>query len=274
MTLLDELGLAEIERVVFARPPLILVVCQVRFAPVLSVTVPQFVAPFQRAIKNEFPILTQVTQVQVEMEVSADRSIEGRSLSPTWRFTDRSGTWTVVLAPDSFALETRRYTHFDEFIERLRRVLVALREHIQPEGGSRLGLRYINEIRAETGSPAKALRLEILGLLSAPEFGNRATLAIQEVQLQFSDAQSIHVRHGLLPEGTTVEPRPGQSPPAGPFYLLDFDAFRTFSELELLPMNPETICLHVTEYHSAIERLFRWAVTDEYTRSLGVRDDN
>jgi uncharacterized protein (TIGR04255 family) len=274
MSLLDELGLADVERVVFTRPPLMLVVCQVRFTPVLSVTVPQFVAPFQRAIKDEFPILTHVTQVQVEMEVSAEHSVEGRSLSPTWRFADRSGTWTAVLAPDSFALETRQYTHFDEFIERLQRVLAALKEHIQPEGGSRLGLRYINEIRAETGSPAKALRSELVGLLSAPEFGDHATLAIQEVQLQFSDAQSIHVRHGLLPEGSTVEPRSGQPPPAGPFYLLDFDAFRTFSELKLLPMNPETIYLHVTEYHSAIERLFRWAVTDEYTRSLGVRNDN
>lgn len=271
MSLLAAFKLADVERIVFQRPPLVVALCQVRFPPVLGVTEPSYVHPFQRALKPEYPILTPTTKVELQVELAPEPSVERRTLSPEWRFTDRKQTWTVVLTSGFMALETRQYTHFDEFIQRMQRVLTALVEHIQPAAVARIGLRYINEIRMPDASPVTAIRQELLGPLSHLELREHATLAVQELRLQFPDDESIHIRHGLMPEGTTVEPRPREQMPIGPFYLLDFDVFRTFPPDDLLGMDIEAIGNHISAYHDAIDRLFRWSITDDYTASLGVR---
>jgi uncharacterized protein (TIGR04255 family) len=91
------------------------------------------------------------------------------------------------------------------------------------------------------------------------------------VLLRFSEDQSIQIRHGFFPDGSTVQPRPGESPRTGPFYLLDFDMFRLFSAPARLDMEPDTIDGYVVRYHDEIEKVFRWSLTEDFTKSLGVR---
>lgn len=272
MALREDLGLPAVERVVFERPPLVLIICQLRFAPILSVTDPRFVAPFQQAIRKDYPILTRVTEMRTSLGVQPDADLSGDSFAHIWRFADRSDGWTVSLTVDSLAIECRRYRHFDDFLARLRRLLDALVEHIEPAAGLRLGLRYINEIRAADLSPLDAIRPELLGPLAVPVLAERARLSIQELQLQFSENRALHLRHGLLAEGTTVEPKKGEATPGGPFYLLDMDAFQSYESPDTLIMETEAVCETVVEFHDAIEAMFRWSVTDAFTRSMGVRD--
>lgn len=271
--LVEELGLPPVERVVFSRPPLVLTICQLRFSPILSVAHPAYVAPFQQAIHGEYPILSPVVQFQTDAGVGPAGEGAGGSLSQVWKFVDRSGLWTVTLAPDALAIEARRYLHFDDFLARLRRLLEALIQFIQPSAGIRLGLRYINEIRSNGIPPLDVVRTELRGPLAVASLAQRAHLSMQEVRLQFSENRALHVRHGRLPEGSTVEPRRGESPPEGPFYLLDFDAFQTYEVPDTLEMQAETICAAVVEFHDAIEALFRWSLSTAYTQSLGVSDD-
>jgi len=274
VALADELGLPLPERVVFGNPPLILTVCQLKFASILSVTIPAYVAPFQQAIREEYPILSRTLQVRAELGAGSESGAAGGSLSQSqaWTFVDRSGLWTVTLAEDALAIEARRYLHFENFLGRLRRLLDALVQHIQPSAGLRLGLRYINEIRPDSMVPLDAVKNEIRGPLAVPSLAKRARLSIQELQLQFSENRAVHVRHGLL-QGSTVEPARGESVPQGEFYLLDIDAFQTFEIPDTLLMQPEGICSSVVEFHDAIEALFRWSLTDTYTKSMGGRDD-
>lgn len=272
MALADELALPLPSRVVFANPPLVLAVCEVQFAPVLSALDPNFVAPFQQAVREDYPILSRTMQVKADFGPVAEGGA-GASLSQAWKFTDRSGFWTMTLSVSALAIEARTYLHFGDFLARLHRLLDALVQHIQPAAGLRLGLRYINEIRPEGLSPIEAVKAEIRGPLVLPALADRAQLSIQELRLRFSEDRGINVRHGLFREGTTVEPQRGRAVPDGPFYLLDIDAFQTFEIPDTLPMEADSICNSVVEFHDAIETLFRWSLTDAYTRSMGVRKD-
>ena len=258
------------ERVVFKRPPLVLAVFQVQFSDIPEITEWDFIEPFKSVIKDWFPVFNPVKQigVQFDLGMSEPRRIE----TVHWQFKDESGDWTVVLTRDFLTLETRSYEHFADFLSRLRFLLNNLVEYLHPKIGTRLGLRYVNEIRVGDQNLSSIINPQLLGLLSDSEVEKRTVQSHQEIVLRFPDEQFVHVKHGLFPTGNAVQPRLGQQPSTGPFYLLDFDAFRTFSAPTWLRMEPETIYELVVKYHDDIENLFLWSLTEEYIQGLGGRD--
>jgi uncharacterized protein (TIGR04255 family) len=266
--MIEDLGLPEPSRVVFEHPPLVLTLCQLRFSRVLEVNVQDYIEPFRRAIETDYPTFS--TSKQVELMFNPELEDQKRVETLQWRFSDEDENWTAVLTQDFFTLETRRYARFEDFLSRFRFLLGALMAHVKPKVGVRLGLRYINEIRLAPRQLSSVVRQELLGLLSKPNFEKYAAQSFQEMLFNFSEAGSVSIRHGFLPDGSTVQPSPGKSPPTGPFYLLDFDMSRVFSAPSLLEMEPDIIIQHVDEYHNDIEKLFRWSITEEFAESLGA----
>jgi uncharacterized protein (TIGR04255 family) len=171
-------------------------------------------------------------------------TVRHESTGARWQFSDPDDTWTVVLAQDSLAIETRAYRHFADFLERLRTVLRALVEHVQPQLGTRLGLRYVNEIRPTSLDWRQVVRSELLGPLSVPEIvaNTRQVQCIQQLALRYDEYLGVNINHGLFPGGTTVRPRAGTLQTHTPFYLLDFDVFRAPPRPAGLAMDPDAIC--------------------------------
>lgn len=276
--LLGLLRLPDVPVVVFERPPLVLSICQLRFTPVLGVANIAYVAPFQRAIQKLYPIASPVQELGFEMQLAPGQpAIPPRtSQASSWQFKSADDTWTLVLATDFLALETRAYRSFDDFSQRFRDAVAALVEHIQPTFGTRLGLRYVNEIRLESGSCRDVISTDLLGPLSVPELSEHTVQAIQQLQLRFGSRQGMNVRHGKFPGGTTVLPLAGQDPDDRPFYLLDIDTFYEVSNAQLategIPIDSDLLSRQLDGYNKAIYRLFRWAVTQQYVDTLGVRE--
>ena len=274
---LDWLDLPAPERVEFERSPLALSLCQVSYASMLNVSSPPAVAPFQQAVLDDFPILTQEQEQNVKLQLQGDAALRHAAVQATagstaWRFADTEDNWTLVLTPEFVTLETRAYNSFPEFLGRLGRVLRALVKHIRPRVCTRIGLRYINEIRPAGLSWESVIRHEVLGLLAVPQVAALATQAVQHVRLNGPDGTTVNIQHGLLPEGSVVVPKGDADPQRTPFYVLDIDVYRQFAPNEL-PMKIDRICDRVERYHDAISLLFRWAVTEEYTSTLGRRAD-
>jgi len=89
------------------------------------------------------------------------------------------------------------------------------------------------------------------------------------VVLHYPSGFGLRISHGLNADGSTVQPRHGEAPPSGPFYLLDFDAFREASPEEAPPIDPAAIGNLVQSFNEAIYRIFRWSVRGEYLATLG-----
>jgi uncharacterized protein (TIGR04255 family) len=272
-TVLDFLRLPDVPVVVFEQSPLVLTICQCQFTTVLGVNDPSFVAPFQRAIRQSYPVTKQVDQITVGIGFgSGDATVqEERKPSNLWQFSDVEGVWTVVLAPTFLSLETRAYKHFSDFSERLHEVLVALTEHIEPTLGTRLGLRYINELRIAAGQEDWPIRSELLGPLAVPGLREYAVQAMQQLQFRYPDHQGVSMHHGYFPQGTAVQPLPGQKFLDQPFYLLDMDIFREFPipGSEGMTMDPDVIGKRTEVFNKAAFRIFRWAITDDYASRIG-----
>lgn len=257
----DLLPLADRARLVLARPPLAVVICQVQYLDVPTVQDPGFVAAFQAAISATYPSASvQPRQVQLSMDPTGMR----QQMSIQWAYADADDTWHVVLAGDSLSLETRCYTRFEEFVERLEALLVALCEHIRPVQLSRLGLRYVNEIRVSDMEWTRIIRRELLGVLADPTLSGLTAHHIGDMQLHAGEQHMVQLHHGWFPQGTTVRPREGEAVPDQPFYLLDFDAFENYSGAGSPGLDVAALCSRVTTFHRNIYRLFRWAISDEY----------
>ena len=274
-TELDLLRLPEVPRIVLHHSPLVLALCQVRFSSMLSVTDPASLAAFQRAIQSKYPVGVPVQEVEllIGVELNEPEIRREQRRSPQYQFTDQDDNWKIVLSQDFLTLETRNYELFDDFLVRLREALDALVQHIQPTVVTRLGLRYINEIRSNSLNNmdwSDIIQRDLLGPVAVSELIENTSqiVSMQQLSLRYPDDLGINIQHGLLPSGTTVQLRAKEEPPKQAFYLLDYDVYREFPLPRGLLMNTETICHHAEIYHNMIYRLFRWSVSEDYLTTL------
>lgn len=179
----------------------------------------------------------------------AETDVEESGAPNLWLFRDSERDWTVSLTPGSLGLEAKTYHDFDDFAAELSRLLGEVATIFEPRTEVRLGVRYINRIEDER-LPKRGIDFFINAALTAPvgELGGELAHSLCELRFQERDTW-LSIRHGLVKRDA---------------YLLDFDNF-VEEEREFAPAE---IVSRVEEYHSLIERLFVWSLSDLYLGEL------
>jgi uncharacterized protein (TIGR04255 family) len=231
--------------------PLIEVICQVRFPPILRINVEE-PSEFQEIIRDQFP------KIEVEQGFLLRVPLPGSGGSPsadaqskkTYRFRTKDEGITVSLASDFYALSTTQYTHWGDFSNHLRLVDEAVRQVYRPSYATRIGLRFINRITAEnTGLQDLTDILDLLNpdLIGFVRSDVWSTPVEMESRLLLSDEDghlNLRIGYGRDKENT-------------PFFLLDFDYFEA-GELSL-----SNLVERCDGYHDVIYRSFRWCIPNE-----------
>lgn len=258
----DPLTAPPAKEVSLPNAPLVRVLAQVRFLPILSAERRDFVAPFQEAIRKTYPVLQQ--------ELTQGLLLSPQGATPeqrqtVWRFCQADGSWRVSLSPDFVALETTSYTSRSDFMERLRVVLAAVEEHVQPQVVQRIGLRYIDRVRDDALEKIRDLvRPELLGIQTAA-LSVHAQHSLTETLFRVPESDDqIVARWGRLPPGVTMTP-PAVDAIDTASWILDLDmsslAQRSFASDELTEK--------LRHYAERIYTFFRWAVTEDFLRRYG-----
>lgn len=262
--------LPEVTQVRYARAPLRLVVCQVRFPNLLRISDPIFVAGFQEVIAGDYPELKREQQMNIQVSATGTADTSQVML---YRFSDPGECWSLLLGENSLTLETRTYSSVEELLNRFEQVMNAARETLGVERRHRLGLRYVNEFR-RPGKDTLAdwredFRSEFLGF-AASIFDEPVGYALQQVQVQRPDGHFV-VRHGLL-RGTMVPPLPSSSSTdpefQGPFYLIDLD----YSDARSVPLDVMACREQLRAYNDFTYRFFRWTLTERHHVALEPQD--
>jgi len=251
-----------VERVPLSPNPLVQVVVQVRFPPVLSVSDQRFVAPFQEAIRSHYPLIRREAQRQVAPGPDGQLAI---SESALWHLTDTDDTWQVSLSQDFISLTTTAYCDRSDLLERIGLVLDATEAHIKPVLAERVGTRYTDRL----DDPLLLERLddlvrpELLGLSGTP-LGN-GSLAGQLSQADFTTG-SVHLRGrwGQLPAGATHDPAIAAT--ANSSWVLDLDAYRS----DTTPFAAKPLVDEISTAIDIIYGFFRWVVSDEFLTAHGA----
>lgn len=250
------------EEVPLKDAPLIRVIAQVRFPPILSIEKKDFVGSFQEAIREKYPIL-QPEQTQIL--VFGPPGVVQPTFQLTWRFIDTADSWRVSLAPNFMALETTAYSSRRDFLERLEHLLIAFDKSFNPQIIERFGLRYIDRLLGQDLQNISSLvKPEMAGLMAA-EFREYIHQTVNEYLFVIPNGgEKIIARWGLMPGGATFDPD-AIEPVAESSWILDIDMSlsknREFCIEELMS---EGRC-----FAERIYTFFRWAVKDDFLRRFG-----
>ena len=248
------------------RAPLVRVIAQVRFAPILAIRSPDAVSIFQEAIRGTYPILNEDRIHQIILATGGTPDIREGNI---WRFSDDKKRWRTSLSVDFIALETSEYVSRQDFLERLGFLLAALEAAFKPAEVQRLGLRYIDRLTDDAVDRiGELIRPKVLGILQPNkepplDLGNAILHLMTEAQLIAAEGR-IQARWGKLPANATYDPD-ALEPVDKESWVLDLDMFtpgpQKFASDELRTT--------ATRFAERIYTVFREMVTDEFLRFYG-----
>jgi uncharacterized protein (TIGR04255 family) len=180
---------------VFQRNPLVAVVVELRFFPILRV--PDQIAYFQESVRSTFPGFREGLSPLSAPDVREERVFN--MLKP-----DESAALT--LSTSALVLEARRHKQRENFIADARVGIDALVQVYGPIAPTRLGLRYVNVIDKEQIEKDLGRTTTWPSLISEPFASVPASLADLDGTAFLSEVSSPMptgaqtVRYGLLPD--------------------------------------------------------------------------
>lgn len=242
------------------KSPLQLVVCQVRFEDIPSVTDPRLALAIHGRLggrEGPYPILEQLKGEQLEVTLGIGGSPIATQTSPLngWRLFSQGRDWIVSLLPGSVSLETTAYTIWDgDFNSRLTSLLDAVSEELRPALEQRLGLRYVDLLtEPEVTSPVGWqgwVETKFLGPILHERIGPLMRSAQQQLEIETGGEARCTLRHGVFPDRSTANRTN---------YLLDWDVYRDQAK----PFDVADIERAATSFNSLALQLFQQAITPE-----------
>ena len=256
---------ADNTRYSYVNSPLIEVICQLRFPTILSIgsTDP---AQFQEAVRADFP------RYVARQEQQSPRVVNGKvEQSPpitNYNFISTDGLWKINLTQNFVALSTLRYTRWEDFAQKLDKVLALFIQIYQPAFFERIGLRYVNIFSR------KALELEdepwreliaspYLGVLAEEDVDERSTRKCSvdvEMSLDSTCRVKVHAGPGMVKKNMPNTP---QDPEVK--FILDMDLFMGGQ------LDPRMAAAGLETLHGHSTPLFQGAITDRLHSALEPR---
>ena len=180
--------------------PLDLVVCQVRHDRDSSAADAKKALKIREALDGAYPLMDEMPGAQLSVSANAKgvQSVQHETRRSGWKLQSPDGEWTVVVTPESYALETSRYLDWEDFSERLRHVTEAVADQFDITIQKRLGLRYIDRLRApDVEQPQEWERWihpTLLGPILHPGFGAAVNTMQGTVTFDAEEANQVVLR--------------------------------------------------------------------------------
>jgi uncharacterized protein (TIGR04255 family) len=190
----------KMEHARFERNPLVAVVVQLRFHPILKIA--DRVSDFQEKIRPAFPVFLEGTSELVSFKPP---DIVNVRKERQFSFQKEDGACSILLGVGALSLENRRHTGHAAFLKEVKLAVDALNEVYKPIKPNRLGLRYINlidkeHISRDLGRDVAWEELITEEFLRMPaELADLdSTLFANEISSRVNGG-SLTLRYGLLP---------------------------------------------------------------------------
>lgn len=251
------------DRVIYAKPQIMEVICQLRFPRILSIGARE-PAEFQELIRADFPRYSRNIE-KLPPKVSGqpgNMRLEELPDVINYQFLSADGKWKVNLTDAFIALATPAYTQWENFAAKLDEVLAQFINVYHPAFFERIGLRYINAISRRSlnleGTPfADLIQPGYVGLLGEEDVKENAFIrTLQQVELRLSGGCQLKLSCGPgLVKRNNVEDKEIK-------YILDNDIYMS-GKVEL---RETTAALNVVHTHA--DRIFRGAISQELHEAM------
>lgn len=249
------MNLPEFERVIYKQNPLVEVVCQLRFPPILKIS-HQEPVEFQDAIRFKYPLF-ETNRAQLPSQISQIVQQLGLPLQSDVAYTFKSEDqkWSLSLTKDFIALTTSSYERYEQFKQRLEEALEIFEDIYQPSFYTRIGLRYQDLIvRSKLGIEDKnwseLIAKHAASELHEPDLSSSIQTIMKSLVLR-TEVGQVNLNHGL------VNVKEAQTASNEIAYLFDAD-FYTEQKIE----GNRDVWDLLKQFNQSAGRLFRWCITD------------
>jgi len=247
-------------------PPVVYVVCQIRFAPVPR---PESVSDRVHEAMHDEGFARQDVQMR-GLKITPNAPPEFLENERRTRFDNREGTIGYILAPDQLIAHRTHYTSFDDFLANIMFGFRALLMATKPPFIQRIGLRYVDLITPTAEETVADYVVDrLLGFEPALTGVTRQT-AQQFAQLVTAEGRMfVRASRGKHSEPLPADLlpmtlKPERSPdPQRESFILDIDHFA--ENLRLDP-EPAEIERRIRELQAPMADIFRSAITDHAVR--------
>ncbi|MES1023869.1 TIGR04255 family protein [Gloeocapsa sp. BRSZ] len=261
------MNLPEFERVIYKRNPLVEVVCQLRFPPILKIS-HQEPVEFQDEIRTQYPLFETIrAQVPSEILNIVQQFDLPFQSDVAYSFKSEDQKWNLSITKDFIALTTSSYERYEQFRQRLEEALDIFQRIYKPSFYTRVGLRYQDlVIRSKLGIEDKnwseLIAKHIASELHDPELSSSIQTVVKRLILKMENGQ-INLNHGLV---TVKEPLRNSDEIA---YLFDAD-FYTEKKIEV---NGD-VWIILNQFNQYAGRLFRWSITNTLHNAMQPQSVN
>jgi uncharacterized protein (TIGR04255 family) len=244
----------EFERVIYRHNPLVEVVCQLRFSPILKIA-HQEPVEFQDEIRSEYPLFEKVQPLPLEILNIAQQMGVSLNSDLALSFKSEDQKWNLSITKDFISLGTSSYERYEQFKQRFEDAIRIFERIYKPSFYTRVGLRYRDLIiRSKLGIQdrlwSELISQHIAAELQDSELSPSIESLTKHLILNVENGQ-ISFKHGLVtiedPQGNTTENA----------YLIDAD-FYTEQKIK----GEKDVWNILNQFNQTAGGLFRWSITD------------
>jgi len=247
-----------VTRVLYRKPPLLQVICQIRFPPILRIE-GQPPAEFQDRIRHVFPLLERpVNPLLPQLPAQIVQALGPQLGMSGWHFLTENRSATIMLSQESMSFVTGSYVRWEEFKATFSPSLHALLEIYKPPYFAQMGLRYQDMIQREKIGLSGVSWAKLLGISLVGE------LAHEGLEKNLEDARRM-LRVRLPTPGNFMILQHGLAKTIGSNevgYLIDLD-FSAIRHIEVT--HAESV---LDDLHRDVGRAFRWCISDQLHNAL------
>ncbi len=258
-------ALTEPDKRLLGRPPLEVVICEIRAVGDNDVALGPAeglrlqAAAVAAGLKADRIDQTQQQGIRLQITPTTQSApvIETRTVG--WQLTANDGA-IVTFLPGAVSIQTTRYRSWDQtFRPLVAGALAAFSDVVRPQVCQRVGLRYVDRLVDAGTKTAAGWRGRVvdslLGPICDPVLGSHVVSSQQQVELSMADHRRALVRHGPFVDGAVH---------GAVSYILDIDVYSEAS----LAFNREEILSITDDLNNAALSLFQAAITPEYLAEL------
>lgn len=239
---IKSLNLPDVKPVQYERNFIDIVVCELKF-PIILDWENKPPASIQKELRKDYP---HHNKIQLIDPLTQPGESEKRL---SLQLHSKNRRWTVAIKSDSILLQTKSYLNFEEFSGKLQKVINVVKDKIDSDFFTRVGLRYINVINFTPDEFEELINRNLVAPILDNVYGT-VSESYQRVT-GITEHGLFNFRHGIYPNDTSDQN-----------YLLDFDYFKEGVEIK------DTLEL-VKKFHEYNFKFFHWTLGKTALEKLG-----
>ncbi|MDY6895401.1 MAG: TIGR04255 family protein [Thermotogota bacterium] len=237
------------------------VIFRVDFPKILELNEQKTPIKFQEAVSERFPKLEEIKGGVLDVKIEKDMDISLKHENKvTWEFSNKEKTKKVFINSDFVSIEYLKYEHFADFLNEIQFVFDTFTSLYPVKISKRIGLRYINQIKLDSGDP-----MDWNNLIHPSLFSNYNEFKLENIDILRS-MRLLELKEGeyrlKFQFGLSNSEYP--NPIARKEFILDYDC-STNEELEI-----SEIFNLAKEFNIIIYRWFENSILEDLREKMGV----